>query len=181
MSEQFTVTIDKEDVERRLGDLKAKAPQVIAKALNWTAKNARTRLANKAKETYTVKSVGFTDSMKIKRATAGNLEAVLRSQGEPLQIKRFSHRASKKNGVSAMIVRGSGYKSLNRSGIKAYKSSRGNIRQRLSEERYPTKGFFSNSIPVMLGSEKRVYGVVEPHINSDLQKNMSQAIAKIVG
>ena len=34
MSEQFTVTIDKADVERRLGDLKAKAPQVIAKSLN---------------------------------------------------------------------------------------------------------------------------------------------------
>lgn len=27
MSEQFTVTIDKADVERRLGDLKAKAPR----------------------------------------------------------------------------------------------------------------------------------------------------------
>jgi hypothetical protein len=33
----------------------------------------------------------------------------------------------------------------------------------------------------MLGSEKRVYGVVEPHIKADQQKNLSQAIAKLVG
>ena len=181
MSEQFTVTIDKADVERRLGDLKAKAPQVIAKSLNWTAKSARTRLANKAKEVYTVKSVGFADSMKIKNATPGNLDAILRSQGEPLQMKRFSYRASRGDGVSAMIVKGSGYKSLNKGGIKAYKSSRGNIKQRLGAERYPVKSFFSNSIPVMLGSEKRVYGIVEPYIKADQQKNLSQAIAKLVG
>lgn len=87
MSEQFVIKIDKADVERRLGDLKAKAPQVIARSLNWTAKSARTRLANKAKEVYTVKSVGFADSMKIKNATPGNLDAILRSQGEPLQIE----------------------------------------------------------------------------------------------
>jgi hypothetical protein len=131
MSERFVVTVDKADVERRLGDLKSKAPQVIAKSLNWTAKSARVRLANKAKEVYTVKTVGFADSLKIKNATAGNLEAILRSHGEPLLIKRFSYRASKSDGASAMIVKGTGYKSLNKGGIKAYKASSGNVKQRL--------------------------------------------------
>ena len=181
MSEQFTVTIDKADVERRLGDLKAKAPQVIARGLNQTAKDARKRLADKAREAYTVKTAKFNSSMKIKNATAGNLVAIIRSAGSPLSLTSFSHRASRRSTASAQVVRGGGFKPLDKGGIKAWKGKNGLLWQRRTEARLPVKTLKSNSIPVMIGSEKHVYGIVEPHIQSDLQKNISTAIAKLVG
>lgn len=40
---------------------------------------------------------------------------------------------------------------------------------------------FSNSIPVMLGSEKRVYGLVEPYIAGDLQDNLRKIVDAAIG
>jgi hypothetical protein len=178
MSEQFTVRIDKADVERRLGDLKAKAPQVIAKALNSTAKDARRRLADKARETYTVKIGGFTNHVKFKqRASAGNLDAILGVDGRPLTLNRFAMR---QNYTHAKVLQAGSFKELrNSAGALSFRRG-GLILQRRTRERYPLKGLHGPSVPVMVGS-KRVYGILEPHINSDLQKNMSQAIAKLIG
>ena len=181
MSQQFTVTIDKADVERRLGDLKSKAPLVIARGLNKTAKDARRKLADKAREAYTVKTGKFNSSMKIKNATAGNLVAIIRSAGSPLSLTSFSYRASRGTTASAQVVKGSGFKALEKSGIKAWKGMNGLLWQRQTAARLPVKVLKSNSIPVMIGSEKHVYGIVEPHIQSDLERNISAEIAKLIG
>lgn len=53
-------------VEKKLGDMKSKAPQVFKNAVNKTARQARKRIAQSAKGAYTVKQVGFNSHMKIK-------------------------------------------------------------------------------------------------------------------
>ena len=40
---------------------------------------------------------------------------------------------------------------------------------------------FSNSIPAMIGSEKHVYGMVEPYIAEDLQKNLRRFVDEALG
>ena len=44
-------------VEKKLGDMKSKAPQVFKNAVNKTARQARKRIAQSAKGAYTVKQV----------------------------------------------------------------------------------------------------------------------------
>ena len=64
--------------------------------------------------------------------------------------------------------------------IKAFKRN-GQIFQRRSAARLPIKVLSSNSIPKMIGSEKRVYGIVKPNIESDLRKYMEAQIKLLVG
>ena len=52
--------------------------------------------------------------------------------------------------------------------------------QRRGEERAPIKTFSANSIPVMLKNERRVYGVVKPHIVQNLKQNVEIQVRKIL-
>lgn len=201
----ITVEVNKASlsyVEKKLGSLKSKAPKVIAKALNKTAKQARKKLAIKAQETYTVKNAGFNKNMKIKNATAGNLEANIEAAGEPLPLKQFKLSKSG-SGVKAQVLKSGGLKPLEKSGIKAFVNniakkgqtrkkdskkgkagssvSHAAVAQRKGAARLQIKTFYSNSIPKMIGSEKRVYGIVKPQIKSDLKKNIDAQIKELVG
>ena len=166
-----------EEVQAKLGAMKAKAPTVISRALNKTATTARVDLANKAQATYTVKSGGFKKDMTIKKASAGRLEAVIHSEGRPLDIDRFHITAPRKSGAKANIIKGGGLKQLIKGNIKAFKGTgklNGKIYQR--NERKPLKKLKSNSIPKMIGNEQRVYGIVKPSIDRNLQHYVEQQI-----
>lgn len=168
-----------EEVQAKLGAMKAKAPTVISRALNKTATTARVDLASKAQATYTVKSGGFKKDMTIKKASAGRLEAVIHSEGRPLDIDRFHITAPKKTGAKANIIKGGGLKQLIKGNIKAFKGTgklNGKIYQRRSTARLPIKKLSSNSIPKMIGNEEKVYGVVKPSIDRNLQHYVEQQI-----
>lgn len=165
-------------VQKKLGTMQSKAPIVISRALNKTAVSARQRLANRAQQAYTVKSGGFKKDMQIKKASSGNLVAEIRSQGHPLKITKFKYSAPQ-SGAKADITK-SGLKALVMGNIKAFKRN-GQIFQRRSAARLPIKVLSSNSIPKMIGSEKRVYGIVKPNIESDLRKYMEAQIKMLVG
>jgi hypothetical protein len=168
-----------EEVQAKLGAMKAKAPTVISRALNKTATTARVDLASKAQATYTVKSGGFKKDMTIKKASAGRLEAVIHSGGRPLDIDRFHITAPKKTGAKANIIKGGGLKQLIKGNIKAFKGTgklNGKIYQRVGTERKPLKKLKSNSIPKMIGNEQRVYGIVKPSIDRNLQHYVEQQI-----
>lgn len=184
------VEVDQESlryVQNRLGLMQRKAPQVISAALNDTARSARVKLATKARETYTVKSANFKGEMKIRRATYSRLTAEIKSQGKPLKLASFRTSAgSRTSGAKANVVKGRGLQAIvsRITGNKAFKGSgslNGQIYQRRGKSRYPLKVFSSNSIPVMIGNEEKVYGIVEPKIKSDLQKNMERQIKRLVG
>jgi hypothetical protein len=177
---EIHVTVDKAAVEKKLGDLAGKSRVVISRGINRTAKDARKRLAEKAQETYTVKKVRFNRELKIVNSNAGNLTAILKANGSPLLITAYKHRAAKVQGGKAQILTAGSLKPLDKNGIKAFKR-KGMMLQRTSKSRYPLEVLYSNSVPVMLGQEQRVYGIVEPHIKSDLEKNIDKAIARLIG
>lgn len=52
----------------------------------------------------------------------------------------------------------------------------GKIYQRVGNERKPLKKLKSNSIPKMIGNEQRVYGIVKPSIDRNLQHYVEQQI-----
>ena len=111
-----------------------------------------------------------------KVAVTARLEAVIHSQGKPLSITKFHTTAPKKTGAKANIIKGSGLKQLIYGNIKAFKGPNGQIYQRRSTARLPIKKLSSNSIPKMIGNEEKVYGVVKPSIDRNLQHYVEQQI-----
>ena len=87
--------------------------------------------------------------------------------------------------TKARVLQRGGLKSLEKNGIKAFvikfANGHASIAQRIGKPRLPIKILYSNSIPIMLGNEKRVYGIVEPKINEYLQKQIDRHIEKVLG
>lgn len=168
-------------VTARLSAIPLKAPLVMARALNRTAIHSRKLLSDKARETYDVKAGGFKSDLKIKNATAGNLEAVLHTEGRALKLSKFGVRKGKE-AVRARVLKSSGYKPLYKNGIKAFWTiGKSPLVVRQGKDRYPLKVLFSKTVPDMIGDEWRVYGVIEPTMQQELQKNMRQQISRILG
>lgn len=178
-------------VERKLGSLKSEAPKALKNAINQTAKAARKDLAEEAQKTYVVKSGRFNKAMTIKNATQGNLEATIKATGAPMELKDFkvspatAQTGSKRPSITKAKVLASGsLKGLEKGGIKAFVTKFGSghasVAQRRGSSRLPLKVLFSNSIPKMIGNEKRVYGIVEPTIQENLQANIDKQVRKIL-
>ncbi len=183
------ITLELDDsyryVEKRLGKLKSETPKVLAKSINDTATWARREMAREAKKTYTINiSKGFNKSMTIKKANYSNLEGIIESEGKPVELIKYRYSRGKK-ATKARVLQSSGLKILEKNGIKAFVTKFENdhisIAQRKGKERFPIKPLFSNSIPTMLGNEKRVYGIVEPKINDYLRKKIDRHIKKVLG
>ena len=167
-------------VERKLGRMKSEAPKVLKNAINQTAKQAQRDLAAEAQKTYTVKVGKFSKYMPIKNATTSSLEATIKAKGKPLNLTSFKTQAPR-TGAKAQILSGGSLKLLMGSkGIKAFKGMNKLIWQRTGKERYPIKPLKSNSIPKMLGNEKRVYGVVRPSIEQHLRENVEKQVRKVL-
>ena len=87
----FRIEVDQADlshVQEALGNLKSKSPVVISRGLNKTATTARQKLATQVKAVYTYKK-SVRSQMTIKRATYGNLEAVIESRGHTHRSTSF--------------------------------------------------------------------------------------------
>lgn len=179
------VTVDdKYDyVVKRLGTFKDKAPKVMCKSINDTAKWARRELAQEAKKTYTVKQGRFNKNMKIENARYSNLEATIKSEGAPMKLAEYKYSAGKKT-TKAQVKLSGGLKALEKGGIKAFVTSFASghvaVAQRRGPERLPIKELYSNSIPVMIGNEKEVYGIVEPEIEEKLMQSIEKHIQKVL-
>ena len=197
--------LNEKEVAKRLFSMREKVPKVIRLAVNDTATEARQRLAEKAQETYTVKIGGFKKAMRIKRATNSNLTAIISANGKRLSSGKFSTQKGKLgpekyyNPVIHRLQTGKGGESaavrlLKKGKFKTVKGGRGfpiwfktkfgsghaGVFQREGKDRTPIKEKMGLSIPQMIGSEKHVYGILEPHIQSDLEKALDRHIARAV-
>jgi hypothetical protein len=170
-------------LEQRLNALKMDAPKVLAKALNSTAKNARRDLADKARETYTVKIGGFNSEMRLSPASAGNLEAIIKSQGANLELKKFSVGGGHGGPPLTTTINKQHGKKTFRAGFVNKIAQNGHVAAavRQGQDRLPIKKLFSVSVPHMLGSEQYVYGIVEPKIEENLKNNVDKEIARLLG
>lgn len=202
----FVFKLDKGEfakLTQRLNELSGdKAGKYVARALNKTAVSARVVLVKTAQESYTVKQAGFASSMGLKRATSGNLQATLHSEGSPLSMKSFRYSFKRPNPARADIVN-TGLKDVTKYGNKAFVgkgAANGHIYVRtgkpakmqkhmkrskfkattgkdIAASREALEKLFSKSIPYMIGSNERVWSPTRPKIESDLKKYMEQQIA----
>lgn len=175
--------------------------QALKKALNETAEQAVKELERKAQDTYTVKNKGFENAMKIKKATVNKTTAILHTAGEPLPITDFKISRTGEM-VKAQILKDGSLKELQKGDLKAFVNNVADkkqkrkkttkkgkkesavrhysVAQREGQERLPIKTLFSNSIPIMIGNGKKVYGLVEPHIGKNLRINLAKFIGEAI-
>lgn len=190
-------------IEFKLKNMKNKAPQVLKSAVNATARAAKEDLANKAKETYAVKSPRFQKAIDMKNATTAKLMATLFVTGEANELSDFKYKKnSGMTGAKGKLYKSGSLKSLNAGKLKAFvtefKSGHVAVVRRDPPEQYKTeeglkrrkreradttflKKFLSPSIPKMIGNEAKVYGIIKPNIESNLQRNIQKQIDKILG
>ena len=178
------------DIERRLGLMRVKAPSVLSRALNDTARQARKDLATKAQEAYALKIGGFARYVRIIGARNANLEAILQVRGSalPLAQKYFSVRGGKGphgSPLKTTVLKGKthtwGPRAFNNKLSKGETVHKGAAEfvggHRKQPSRLHIKTLYTTSIPQMIGSERHVYGIVEPNINSNLRANVEHHIA----
>ncbi len=195
-------------VERELGSMKQKAPKVLKLAVNDTARKARSRLAREAQKEYEVKGTGINKAVRIQFATAGNQTATLRYTGKKIPLYQFKRRGGTLGpgryynptlhrmqtgkggtGASGKLLKSSSFQSDGGAKLKWFiaKMSSGHtgIFQRTGIPRHQgsrddpeVEEKMGKSIPEMIGDPKRVYGVVEPHIKSDLKEAVSRHVSR---
>lgn len=205
MKSLVLVGINTKDARSMLGKLDGNdqsMKKALKKAVKETAKQARERLAKQAQNSYTVKNAGFNKNMKIRIASGSQPAAIIRSEGEPLPLKEFKTSQDGKTTCAQVLKHGS-LKPLERGGIKAFinniadknhvkkklpkKGKTGSrvrhiaLAQREGKERLKINEKFGNSVPVMIGSQKHVYGVVEPYIGEDLQSYLRKFVERELG
>lgn len=174
------------DIELRLGTLRAKAPTALKNAINATAKDARTDLWAKANATYTIKKGGFNKDMKLMPANVGNLEAILLTRGAPIEMIKF-RVTDRKSTPRVEILRGQVKSMGDRSFVNnvAKKGTHTHVAVAKyiggKNSRLKIQKKFSVSSPIMIGNERKVYGIVEPKIIENLQNNVDKQVNKILG
>lgn len=178
-------------IANQLGEYHDKAPTVLKQALNATAKDARSMLAEQAKEIYVIQKSRFNKAMEFEPAKNSNLSATITAKGKPLELIDFktnpkvpSTGANRPEVTKGKVLTASGLKRLEVGNIKAFvaKFSSGHVSivQRRTAARLPIKKLLSPSIPKMIGNEKEVYGKVQPEIAQLLDENIRKYIAKTI-
>lgn len=186
--------ISVENIRKKLGRMGDKAPTVMKRAVNDTARQARRDLAKKAQQAYAVKAGGLANYVKIKNATNGDLEAILRISGKVLPITQKYFSVQGGHGprgpyLRTLIKRSSGVQTWGPGAFHNTISKKENrkgaghkgVAERLGKERFPIETKYTVSIPGMFANEKEVYGAVEPHIQSNLMANVERHIGVILG
>lgn len=198
----LTFEVDKEQIdtiEKALSGIKKDSKTILKKAINKTAKEVRKQLAKTAKETYAVKISGFSKSMTIKSATVSKTEAIIKSEGEGLEIGKFraspfryANGKDRPKEIKAKVLTASSMKALVKGNTKAFvarfrneKSTHlaiverdSNKKMRSNPKKDALKKLLSPSIPQMLGNEKKVYNKIEPQMKELIQKNIKQELER---
>lgn len=177
-------------IEDALGSMKSESRRVLKNAVNDTARDAKKDLAKKAQETYAVKQGRFTKAMKTQNATLSDPTATINVTGEQMELKDFKvSPATYKTGpdkpdiLKAKVLLSSSLKGLIKSNNKAFlvkfRSGHVSVAQRYYKSRLPIKKMLSNSIPTMIGSKERVFGVLEQEIYNTLMGNIIKEIERV--
>lgn len=144
------------EVEKTLGQYKAKAPVVLSRALNRAASTTKTAAAKKTKEDYYIKSKEIKDTMKTIKATRGSLGALVTSVGEHVPLDKFRYKPKQPRPHNPpklqVAVKKDGYKKF--PGVFVTDIQGNKIFKRVARERLPIYRVSGPAVPQMLSSEE---------------------------
>lgn len=173
-----------EKLERILGNTPKQIPIVTARAINRAAEAARTQAGRSVRETYTIKHRDVLNTIKIKKASANDLTADIRSRGSARKLMDFrvnpkAPQPRRKKLVSVSVKKGSN-KSIKNGFVAKMTSGHMNVFARTSKKRLPIKGLYGPSVPQMLGNES-VANYVERRAMEVLDTRLEHEINRMLG
>lgn len=192
-------------IESALGMMKDKSKMVLRTAINNTAKQTVTLLAEEANREYYITKAKVKKTISTRKATVGKLEALITSSEPVNELYDFKvnprtyirgggvpggykGNVRRDKSASELVLKpgagGDQYKAF----VVRYKSGHITVGQRVPGKRMKSnsnkefvKTLLSPSTPNMLGYEKGVYGVVEPQMYDMLQQNIQTQIQRYLG
>ncbi|WP_088227790.1 phage tail protein [Desulfosporosinus sp. FKB] len=179
------ITIDAEklkEVEERLGSFKNKAPNVIARALNRAAQNARTNAVKKVREDYQIKAGDVRSTIKITQANRTTLGAVVKSTGERIPLIKFkvspsNPRPKKPPSVLKVQVKKTGLKEIVGAFVADINGNK--VFRRTGKSRLPIEQLYGPAVPQMLGSSS-VRQFVESEASKMFDQRLDHEIQRIL-
>ena len=178
------VEVDKGDlsrVKRKLNDL-SKAPRHLRNAINRTATQAMKMIKAGRSQGYTIGAGRFNSDVKVYRASANRLDAVIKSHGRPPTIGSFKS-SMPKSGGKADVVR-TGLKPIRGAFIPTGGKVAGLMVQRTGKDRYPIKVIHGPSVPKMVEmiykGKRGGQGDMEDRVRKRLHEEIQAEIAKLM-
>jgi len=185
---RIEIELDQADVnalDRRLKWMGEEAPRALRNAINRTATSAKKSLVSKTREVYTYgkKNKDITSHMSMKRATAGDLTAIIYVRGGTEEMKEFdvSGGVGHGNTLTALINTTNGAKGFGSKGFQNQVGEYYGPFVRKGSSRLPIEKLYSLSVPSMVGNQGQVYGPTEPLIMAQLQTQVNAAVDRILG
>ncbi|OPJ63689.1 phage tail protein [Clostridium chromiireducens] len=180
------ITIDSikfEEVERELGEYKAKAPIALSRALNRAAAKAKTNASRKAREQYNIKAKDINSTINITKANKSSLRAVLRSTGERIPLIKFkvnpsNPRPKKPPKVLRVEVKRGGLKELIGGFVADINGNK--VFKRTSKARLPIQQLFGPAVPQMLGTSS-IKEFIENEASKVFDQRLDHEIKRIMG
>lgn len=169
------------EVEKRLGEMSKKAPNVISNALNRAMTNVASNIKKEVRKEYIIKAKDIEATLIRRKATRNALSASILSRGNPIPLDRFkvSPRTvqPKRKKPIKVAVKKTGLKELMGAfvadihGIKVFR--------RRTKKRLPIDRLFGPSIPQMIND--KVAERINEEGRTTFQKRLEHEINRILG
>jgi len=178
------VTADQLDrAERAIGHIPGAVPKAVSRAINRAAETARTEAAKTVRKSYYINHKDVLATMKIYRATPGDMQALIVSKGHVVALSKFritprAPEPKRKRPVIARVMRGSGGP-VKKAFVVRMKSGHIGVLWRVGKKRFPIKQAFGPSVPQMLDSPS-ISAWVESKANEKLDERLDHEIRRIM-
>lgn len=169
--------IDK--AESLLSDIPGAAPKAMAGAINRAVTSSRTEASRKVREKYYVKHKDVISTIKLYRASSGDLSGMIISRGHLLALTKFRvtpkrPQPKRKSPVKVRVKRGEGGPIKN-AFVARMQSGHTGVFARVGKQRLPIQERFGPSVPQMLDS-RDVREWVEQKASEILDKRLEHEI-----
>lgn len=151
--------------------------RMVVRALNRTARGARTEASRAIRERYIVKARDVSNALKFRYARRGRHQAVLQFSGRSIPLAKFQVRSRAVRRIyrqaHARVLRGGAYKPITGGFLATMRSGHKGVFVREGSGRLPIRERFGPSIPQMMSHEASM-ARVRKRINEDFDKNLTQ-------
>lgn len=182
-----------DEIEKKLGNLKNKAPTVLYRAINRAAQKAKTETKREVADKYYITQKEVSDTIHLTKASAAKLSAELTSKGGPIALSKFkvSPRKqvsrTKRGKVSpavykAGVEKAGGVKPLSgdpKAFFATMSSGHEGVMERISSRRLPLKQLYGPAVPSMIKNEE-VIERIQKEATETLEKRIDAEINNIL-
>lgn len=181
-----------EDVERRLGNLKSKAPLVLSRAINRAISNVKKNSAKETSSRYYITSGEVKKTLRLVKASKSSLKAAVISSGSGIALSKFKvnpgtpvryRGASRSPKVyRAGVKKSGGVKPLAgdpKAFIAVMKSGHKGVFERTSDASLPIKQLYGPSVPQIMKNQD-ILDVINKDAAETLQKRLDVEINNVL-